>query len=266
MKIYKHNLCRSSALVGQRFLPQTLGFSGLRPPMVDLRLMFPPAFDEGEEGSCGPNSAAALMGFLYPEVAQFGGFSRQQIYYSVRQFEDDVAEDAGVETKDLFAVLKDVGAAPESLWEYTPANFKAAPPEGVLTAAEGYKIKSYSQLTSEEDFLDCLAEGFPFILGFECYESINGDHLAKTGVMPRPDVHKERDVGGHDVLVIGYDTNFLKSDDFKKSGFDPALVNNTALLIRNSWGTDWGIHGHFWMPIDYASNAQTGGDCWTGRI
>ncbi len=266
MKIYKHNLRRNTALTGSRFLPAQLGFSGERPSKIDLRPMFPSAFDQGEEGSCGPNSAAALMGFFYPEIAQFGGFSRQQIYYSVRQLEHDVAEDAGVETKDLFVVMRDVGAAPESLWAYTPSNFKMNPPPGILAAAEGYKITSYSQLTAEEDFLDCLAEGFPFILGFECYESINGDALAKTGVMPRPNVKKEKDVGGHDVLVVGYDTNFLQNPDFLKSGIAPSLVNNTALLIRNSWGVDWGIQGHFFMPIDYASNAQTGGDAWSGRV
>lgn len=266
MKTYKHNLRRSSALAGPRFLPAQLGFSGIRPAKVDLRDMLPPAFDQGEEGSCGPNSAAAFMGFFYPEIAQLGGFSRQQIYYSVRQLEQTVGEDAGVETKDLFAILKEVGAAPESLWGYTPSNFKAAPPPGVLLAAEGYKISSYSQLTAEEDFLDCLAEGFPFILGFECYESIDDDSLARTGVMPRPNLRSERDVGGHDVLVVGYDTNFLESADYRNTAINRSLVNNTALLIRNSWGIDWGINGHFWMPIDYASNAQTGGDCWTGRV
>lgn len=266
VKVYKHNLRRNTALTGKRFLPAHLGFSGARPAKVDLRPLLPPVFDQGEEGSCGPNSADALMCFFFPEVAQLGGFSRQQIYYCVRQLEEDVLDDAGVETKDLFAILHDIGAAPESLWEYLPANFKTVPPAGVLLAANGYKISSYSQLTAEEDFLDCLAEGFPFILGFECYESIDSEHLAKTGVMPRPNVRKEKDVGGHDVLVVGYDTNFLKSHDFLKSGVASTLVSNTALLIRNSWGTDFGIQGHFWMPIDYASNAQTGGDCWTGRL
>jgi len=261
---YKFNLRRNTALTGDRFLPTHLGFSDARPPMVDLRPMLPPAFDQGEEGSCGPNSAAAFMRFLYPEVVD--GFSRQQIYYSVRVLEHDVSEDAGVETRDLFAILRDVGAAPESLWGYTPSNFKLVPTPEVLLAAGNYKIGSYSQLTAEVDFLDCLAEGFPFILGFECYESINGKALEKTGVMPRPDVRKEEDLGGHDVLVVGYDTNFLKNADFLKSGITPSKVNNTALLIRNSWGEDWGLKGHFWMPIDFGASPLTGGDAWSGRL
>lgn len=262
MKRYKHNLKRSAALTGRRFSPSHFGFISERPPLVDLRSMLPGAFDQGEEGSCGPNSASALMCFFNPGVA---AFSRQQIYYCVRQLEGSVSEDAGVETKDLFAILHDIGAAPETLWPYEPANFSAPPSQEVIEAASKYKIQSFEQLVSEEDFLGCLAEGFPFILGFECFTSIESHGVEKSGVLPRPMKH-EKDLGGHDVLVVGYDTNFLQSKDFGNSGLNPSQVSNTALLIRNSWSAEWGLNGHFWMPIDFASNARTGGDAWTARV
>src|SRR4051812_23588938 len=106
MRKYKHNLKRNPALSGSRFLPTNLGMSGQRPPSVDLRPMLPAAFDQGEEGSCGPNSADGLMCFFNPHIGANGGFSRQQIYYCVRQLEGTGGEDAGVETKDLFAILQ----------------------------------------------------------------------------------------------------------------------------------------------------------------
>jgi C1A family cysteine protease len=90
--------------------------------------------------------------------------------------------------------------------------------------------------------------------------------MAQTGVMVRPNIMAEQLLGGHDVTVVGYDTNFLNNPDFLKSGIDPAKVNNTALIIRNSWGVQWGIQGYFYMPVDYASSTQTGGDAYTGRI
>ena len=262
MTTHKYNLKRNTTLTGWRFLPSQLGLLGERPASVDLRSMLPPVFDQGEEGSCGPNSASGLMCFFNQDVS---AFSRQQIYYCVRELEGSVNEDAGVQTKDLFVVLKKTGAAPETLWPYTD-NMIVHPTDEVLQAAAQYKIQSYSQLVSEEDFLECLAEGFPFILGFEVYSSFESNQVERYGVLPRPVLNREKDLGGHDVLVVGYDTNFWQNSDFLKSGLSQSQIGNTALLIRNSWGANWGIDGYFWMSIDQASSVRTGGDAWTGRV
>lgn len=264
MNKHRYNLVRNVEFRGRRFKTATPHLSKTRPTKVDLRPKLPEAFDQGDEGSCGPNSADAIMCFFHPEVQ--GGFSRQQIYYDVRLIEGTVGQDAGVETDDLFKVLTGSGAAPESLWPYTPSDFTTQPPKSVADAAVKYRLSSYSQLVSEEDFLNCLAEGFPFILGITVYQSLEGDQLAQTGVMQSPNTIVEAVLGGHDVTVVGYDTDFYNNPDFIQSGLGTWGVNSTALLIRNSWGTDWGINGHFWMPIDYASNSETGGDAWTGRL
>lgn len=265
MADHKYNLKRQIKIIGSEFRPAYE--LPIRPPMVDLRSQLPPCFDQGQEGSCGPNSADAIMCFFYPQVAHAsGGFSRQQIYYNVRQLEGDVSKDGGVETADLFKVLRSDGAAPESLWPYTPTDLTTAPPKEVMDEAAKYRIRSYSQLVTQNDFLNCLAEGFPFVLGIAVFASLESKDLQKTGVYARPNVLVEPLLGGHDVTVVGYDTDFYKNLDFLKSGLDKSQVSEISLLIRNSWGTDWGINGHFWMPIDYAVSPQTGGDAWTARI
>ena len=53
--------------------------------------------------------------------------------------------------------------------------------------------------------------------------------------------------GGHAVMAVGYDESVRR------------------MLVRNSWGTDWGIQGYFTMPYDYISNDNLADDFWTLR-
>lgn len=234
------------------------------PAYVDLRKGLPAVYDQGMTNSCGAQAGAALMAFLYPDVA--GGFSRSQIYYSVRDLEGDPDQDDGVETRDVMRILKDIGAAPESAWPFSEKDILQPAPETVIKQAGDYRIGSYARLNSGDDFIRCLASGHPFVMGFMVPKSLDGDAIDKTGIMPTPDV-SDPIVGGHDVLVVGYDTTFKHAPFFKGSGIDPSKVDDTMLLIRNSWGDKWSrkFRGHFWMPLSYAVNRSTGGDAWTGR-
>jgi C1A family cysteine protease len=229
-------------------------------PASDMRLKLPPAFNQGEMASCGANAGSGLMTYLFPECTKIG-FSRLQIYADVRTLEGDFSEDSGVETRDVLKVLCKTGAALETRWPYDPAKLFVHPP----AAMPRHKLKSYARLVADNDMLSCLSSGLPFLLGFQCFSSIDSDDLARTGVMPMPDMANEKQVGGHDVLVVGHDIRFKDSEVFKKSGVDPARMTDEALLIRNSWGVNWGIAGHFWMPLLYASNPSVGGDAWMGK-
>ena len=86
-----------------------------------------------------------------------------------------------------------------------------------------------------------LASGFPVIVGMLIFEKAMA--ATEKGIMPMP---KKNDdcLGGHAVLLVGY-------DDLKKS-----------FLVRNSWGKEWGIDGHFWMPYSFADKADNVWDCW----
>lgn len=109
-------------------------------------------------------------------------------------------------------------------------------------------ISSYHRLrVNLKSIKECLAEGFPFVFGFAVYESFVSNKVAETGIMPMPNIRKERMLGGHAVMGVGY-------DDTKK-----------MVLVRNSWGKEWGENGYFWMPYDFISNPGHCQDFWTIR-
>lgn len=229
------------------------------PRQMDLQDRLPEVFDQGSISSCGANAGAALMSFLFPRASLF---SRLQIYANVRTMEDDFNSDDGVETRDVLKSLTTQGAGAESQWPYLPAKMFEQPPP-ILPAC---KATSYSRLISSDDYLGCIADGFPFILGFNCFSSFDGPEIAKNGIMTLPDPKREIQIGGHDVLVVGYNLRFKQSERFRNSGIDPSVVEDEMLFVRNSWGIDWGIGGHFHMPLSYALNPSTGGDAWTARV
>ncbi len=92
--------------------------------------------------------------------------------------------------------------------------------------------------------LACLADGFPFVFGFTVYESFDSQKVARTGIgpMPRKD---EAVLGGHAVMAVGYDRG-------KK-----------RFLVRNSWGSCWGLAGYCLMPFAYLETLAA--DFWTIR-
>ena len=85
---------------------------------------------------------------------------------------------------------------------------------------------------------ESLARGLPVVMGFDVYDSFMSEAVAKSGVVTVPDTASESLQGGHAVLAVGY-------DDAKQ-----------ALLIRNSWGPEWGIGGYCWMPYWYVTSGH----------
>jgi C1A family cysteine protease len=58
---------------------------------------------------------------------------------------------------------------------------------------------------------------------------------------------KEKTVGGHAVMAVGYDDA------------------TREFLVRNSWGTDWGLEGYFKIPYAYLLSPKLASDFWTIR-
>lgn len=84
-----------------------------------------------------------------------------------------------------------------------------------------------------------LAYNNPVILGMEVFESFEGDDIRETGIMTMPQDFEEM-LGGHSVLAVGY-----------IDGPNPTKSKKGCLILRNSWGADWGDKGYLYMPYEY---------------
>ena len=205
----------------------------------------PPVFDQGALGSCTANAAAGMFAYVHSG----GPYSRLQIYYDERVMEGTVAYDAGAQLKDAIQVLANTGAGLEQDWPYDINKFTQAPPPRELEEAAANKAVIYSRLVTRDDFRQCLAQGFPFIIGITVYESLEGPDVADTGVVPMPQMG-EKIMGGHAICCIGYNSNIHGGDYYE---------------IRNSWGDSWGDEGNFWLPAEYLENPNLACDAWTVR-
>jgi C1A family cysteine protease len=61
-------------------------------------------------------------------------------------------------------------------------------------------------------------------------------------------VRRDRVRAGHAVLAVGYDNA------------------QRRFIVRNSWGSKWGMRGYFTMPYDYLINRRLSQDFWTIRV
>jgi C1A family cysteine protease len=220
------------------------------PSSVDLRPVCPPVYDQGQLGSCTANAIAGAIEFdqRKEKLAQPFTPSRLFIYYNERVMENSVESDSGAQIRDGIKSVAAQGVCAETLWPYIEAQFAARPSAPCYKIAKTHPAVSYSRVPQDPVQLKtCLAAGYPFVLGITVYESFESDAVAHSGVVPMPQT-SETALGGHAVMAAGYDDA------------------SQRFLIRNSWGSDWGMGGYFTLPYAYLSDDNLAGDFWTVRV
>lgn len=232
---------RDYAFAAVQRLPKAL------PPVIDLRPGCSPVEDQGNLGSCTANALVGALEFLeLKDGLPLTDLSRLFVYYNERVVEHTVQSDSGAQLRDGIKSLAKLGVCSEGKWPYRISRFKAKPTPACYTEALQHRIVEYQSLRSLADMRACLADGYPFVFGFSVYESLESEQVARTGRVSMPRKN-ERLLGGHAVLAVGY-------NDRQK-----------RFIVRNSWGTGWGLQGYFTMPYGYLADPQLASDFWVVR-
>lgn len=215
--------------------------------LVDLREKCPLVYDQGDLGSCTANAIAGAYEYDMIKEKETVIFhpSRLFIYYNEREMEGNVDEDAGAEIRDGIKSVNKQGIVPEEEWPYDISKFTYKPDENLYEEAKKHLAVKYERVKQNlEHMKECLHRGYPFVFGFMVYESFESQEVANTGNMPMPNRETESILGGHAVMCVGYND---KTEKF---------------IVRNSWGTEWGDEGYFYMPYEFMLSEDCS-DFWT---
>jgi C1A family cysteine protease len=168
------------------------------PTQVDPRAQCPAIYDQGQLGSCTANGIAGAIQFdeIKEGLQQFVP-SRLFIYYNERVMENTLQFDAGAQIRDGIKSVATLGVCPETMWPYKddhPATdgdpcptctFAQKPTAACFAEALKHKIVTYSRIPRNLSVMKaCLVSGYPFVLGFTCYDNLPFN--STDGVIPLP--------------------------------------------------------------------------------
>lgn len=212
------------------------------PDSVDMIPQMPFIYNQLTLGSCTAHPVATISEWLHNKTSFHMSASRLFLYLFARDAIGTRNQDSGATIRDTIKVLADRGVPPELWWPYKISRFTEEPPMWVQNAAIKHRALSYARVgTDLASQQACLASGFPFIFGFTVYSSFFS--IGRDGMMPMPKP-SEAVAGGHAVLAVGYDNA------------------KQCLIVRNSWGSNWGKNGYFYMPYEFATQPWYAFDQW----
>jgi len=218
------------------------------PERVDLR-GGAPIYNQRSLNSCSANAIAAAIRFDHLRAGRRDVLSpsRLFLYYNERSMEGLVPKNVPVSLRDGYKSLARVGICAEEHWPYRVRHFAKQPPRECYDHAAEHRAISYMRLKGDlRPIRDCLAEGYPFTCGISVYSSFEAEHVKRTGSVSMPR-RGDKLLGGHAVLVVGYDDRARH------------------VIVQNSWGREWGANGYCFLPYDFILDDDHAWDLWTVR-
>ncbi len=197
--------------------------------LSDLRDRFGSARDQGARPTClafaTSDAHAALRQPWCPLSSEFA------FYHAQRRA--GRSPSTGAILPAMLTALKKDGQPIESDWPYLfalPNNIEAYRPPGELIV---FRRQGEPRPTGVNEIIEHLQTGQPSIVLMtlsDAFYSPGDDGTVRALRDELPDPARR-----HAVVAVGHGT----------------IDGTRAILVRNSWGTEWGVDGHAWLLEDF---------------
>lgn len=202
--------------------------------MSDRRNEQSPIFDQGPRGTC----AACAVTSAHEWVRQKEALSVEDAFHQGKRLDPWHGQEC-TSVQHVLSGIRDFGHAIEAAWPYGAPPFPGSPPTASLDPANRRTLTRRWSETPKSGFdeLISVVEQHCVVLTFgfvpSCWERADG-LVDAQGNIPAVD--------GHAVLAVGSATRYhLK-----------------AIIIKNSWGEDWGDHGYGYVTAGYVDQYLLG--------
>lgn len=214
------------------------------PRKVDLRHLCSPVEHQDQLNSCTANAAVGAMEMLERKQGiEQRDLSRLFVYWNTRVLDGSTDKDIGSYISSSMRAIKAQGACLESVWPYDTSTVFTKPSDDAYRDGMERQAIEYARVEQGPGILQALSREFPVCFGMMLYASF--DPVAgRTGVAPVPQPGEYR-VGGHAMLIVGYD------------------LDEQMYLVRNSWGSRWGDGGYCKIPFEMVDSPAMSWDFWT---
>ncbi len=213
-----------------------------------------PIEDQGDLGSCTAQAVVSLAEYMQRRAGVRHVDGSRLFVYKVTRKLMGWTGDTGAYLRTAIQAVATFGIPPEEHFPYIVEQFEDEPSAFLYSYAQNYQFLKYVRIDTpdrspkdvEQEIKRVLSIGLGVVFGFSVYSS-----LETEPDIPYP-TQNDRLEGGHAVMAVGYDDNHKLPDGTKCP----------SLIIRNSWGTGWGVGGYGFLPYAYIRNGLAR-DFWT---
>lgn len=182
--------------------------------ILDYRKRLTVARNQGANGACLAFAASCMKEYQEMLNYNFKGYMSPQFIYDNREN----VQESGMYMRDVMRILHKIGSVPEHMCKYGEPT-KPPYDEALLHVAANNRIKSYAKILTIETLKSSLLKNGPCLIAVPVYNYSNAIWSQGKG---------DTFIGGHAMVIVGY--------------------NVEGLIIRNSWGSDWGDNGYCIFP------------------